>query len=54
MKITFYHKNKLILGKIAFNYLGPKIWKEVPNDLRNCSYYAFEKMKSYLIIKYII
>jgi len=30
-------------GKIAFNYLGPMIWKEVPNDLKNCSYYAFKK-----------
>jgi len=31
------------IGKIAFNYLGSMIWKEVPNDLKNCSYYVIKK-----------
>ena len=31
------------LGKKTFSYIGPKIWQEVPFELKSLSYNQFKK-----------
>ena len=42
------------LGKTSFSFNGPKIWNNLPCEIRNASNFSFKrKLKNYLIERYI-
>ena len=49
----FQPKNRTELGKKTFSYIGPKIWQEVPFELKSLSYNQFKKkFKLFLTCQY--
>ena len=39
----FQPRKRIELGKKTFSYIGPKIWQEVPFELKSLSYNQFKK-----------
>lgn len=49
----FQPRKKTELGKKTLSYIGPKIWQEVPTELKSLSYYQFKKkLKCFLTSQY--
>ena len=49
----FQPRKRTELGKKTFSYIGPKIWQEVPFELKSLSYNQFKKkFKLFLTCQY--
>ena len=49
----FQPRKRTELGKKTFSYIGPKIWQEVPFQLKSLSYNQFKmKFKLFLTSQY--
>ena len=50
----FIPQTPTIIGKKAFSYVGPKVWQEVPPEIKLCSFPSFKfKLKKYFVNKYV-
>ena len=39
----FIHRKRTNIGKKLFSFVGPKIWQDVPSNLKSCSFQVFKK-----------
>ena len=45
----FQPRKRIELGKKTFSYIGPKIWQEVPFELKSLSYNQFKKIFKFFL-----
>ena len=45
----FQPRKRTELGKKTFSYIGPKLWQEVPFELKSLSYNQFKKIFKFFL-----